>query len=234
MHLVFRLTEHPLRLFDGVESLAGRAIGLAVVGGVRASVYVRDVSEPVRSVGAQLHPGASDLLFGVPAGELAGRHTALEDLWGEFAGEARERLLEADGPERQLELLESLLAARLPRVRALHPAVAHALEWLGPCANVGDVVRQAGWSHRRFIALFRSATGLTPKLYCRLLRFQDAIRRIAANPKASWVDVALEAGYSDQPHLNREFREFAGLTPGEYRALSPPQSHHVPVRPAGS
>ena len=230
MHLVFRLSDHPLRLFESIDDPEGRTISHAIVGGVRASFYVRDVSEPVCSVGAQLHPSASALLFGVPAEELAGRHTPLDDLWGTAAPEARQ-LLQVESPERQLEILEELLAARLPRVRALHPAVAHALERFTTNVSVHEVVREGGWSHRRFIELFRNAMGVTPKLYTRLLRFQRTIRRLAADPRASWVDVALESGYSDQPHFNREFREFAGVTPGEYRALAPSHAHHVPVRP---
>jgi AraC-like DNA-binding protein len=39
--------------------------------------------------------------------------------------------------------------------------------------------------------------------------------------------VALDGGYSDQAHLIREFRSFAGLTPGRYRAVSPEQPNHV-------
>jgi len=230
MHLVFRLSEHPLRLYDAAAGPSGRTLGHAIVGGVRATFYVKDVSEPVRSVGAQLHPGASAILFGAPADELAGRHTPLEDLWGPFAAEARGRLLEAQDPARQMDILEAILAARLPRVRALHPAVAHALERLDAEASVGDIVREGGWSHRWFIEIFRRAMGLSPKVYARLRRFSGAVRRAAGDPDADWADLALDAGYSDQPHFIREFREFAGITPGEYRALAPAQAHHVPIR----
>lgn len=231
MHLVFRLSDQPLQVYDGAEDTSGHTLGHALVGGVRASFYVKDISRPVRSVGAQLHPGASHLLFGAPAGELAGRHIPLEELWGSpAAAEAREKLVEAGNPARQIDLLESLLAARLPRVHALHPAVAHALARFTTGTSVGEVVQEAGWSHRWFITLFRRAMGLSPKAYLRLLRFQGAVRRAAFDQRSSWADIALDAGYSDQPHFNREFRRFAGVTPGEYRALSPAQSHHVPIR----
>jgi len=210
MHLVIRLSNHKLCLFDDVSYCTRREIGYAIVGGARSTYYVRDISEPASSVGAQLLPGASELLFDVPADELAGRHTPLDGLWGHSAVESRERLLEGGSLEQRLDIFESLLVARLPRVHGLHPVVGHALERFTTTADVREVVRQTGYSHRRFIALFSRAVGLTPKLYCRVLRFQRVVELTAAKQSASRVDVALAAGYSDQPHFNRQFREFVG------------------------
>jgi AraC-like DNA-binding protein len=229
MHLVFRLSDHPLRLFNDINDPIGYRVGHTIVGGARASFYVREISQPVSSVGAQLRPGAAELLFGVPAGELAGRHTPLQDLWGPSAVEARERPSEAGGLQRKLDVFEALLAARLPTVRGLHPAVAQALERFTTTADVRQAVKESGYSHRRFIALFQRGLGLTPKLYCRVLRFQEALEQVAAHTAASLVEVALDVGYSDQAHFNREFREFAGVSPGEYRELAPAFPHHVPI-----
>ena len=231
VHLAFRLSDRPVRLFEDPGDLTGRLVGIAVVGGPRVRPYIRDVSPLGRSLGAQLCPGACELVLGVPADKLAGGHSALEDFWGRDAVDLRERLLEADAPEKQLEILESFLAARLPRVHGLNPAVAHALERFATTANVAQVVRETGYSHRRFIALFRHAVGLSPKLYCRLQRFQRALGRMAAEPNAAPVEVALKAGYSDQPHFNREFRDFGGMTPGEYGEFSPMLPYHVPLPP---
>ena len=57
-------------------------------------------------------------------------------------------------------------------------------------------------------------------------RFQQQLVEQAQRP----AEVAITTGFSDQAHFNREFRAFAGLTPGEYLALSPRQRHHVAVR----
>lgn len=227
MHLVFRLSDVPLRIFHETNQ---RVIRHAVVGGARSGPYIRDISVPSASVGVQLYPGTSELLFGVPADELAERHTALDELWGRSAISTRERLAEADSLEEQLDLFESLLASRLPKVRGLHPAVAHALDRFNQTSDVGAVVKQTGYNHRRFIALFSRAVGLTPKLYCRILRFQKVIELASARPPWRLSDLALEAGYSDQPHFNRQFKEFAGMRPGEYQSLSPSSPNHVPLR----
>ena len=227
MHLVFRLADNPLRLFEDAADAAGEFVGDAVVGGARASFYIRDISRPLCSVGAQLRPGAAQALFGIPADELAGRHTQVEDLWGPSVASMREQLAEC-APAQRLDVFEAMLADRLPAVRGVHPAVARALEQFSSTSNVHDVVTASGYSHRTFIALFLRSVGLTPKLFCRVLRFRRALERVSAD-HMSWVDLAGAAGYSDQAHFNREFREFAGVTPGEYRRTSPRFAHHVPI-----
>lgn len=229
MHLVFRLSAEPLRLFDDAGDVQGRTVGRTIIGGARSSFYARDVSMPSASVGAVLRPGAATLLFGGGAGELARRHTRLDSLWGRAADIALDRLLESETAERKLAVLEAVLAARLPRVRGLHPAVAYAIERFHHSESVGVVVGRTGYSHRHFISVFRASVGLTPKEYCRVLRFQRAMRRMSRDPEAPRVELALAAGYSDQAHFNREFRVFAGVTPNVYCRIAPDSPNHLPL-----
>lgn len=227
MHLVFRLSDSPLRLLEGGRP---QSVGRTVVGGARASYYVREVSRPVSSVGIQFHPGAAPLLLGVPAHTLAERHTALEDVWGPVVEELRERLRAERSPSARLALVERWLLGRLRHTRgAVHPAVGLALQRFSAGDGVTDVVDATGYSHRRFIVLFREAVGLPPKVYTRVLRFQEALTRLAARPEQPWSELALDAGYADQPHLHRDFIEFTGLSPGQYRALRPRNPNHVPL-----
>lgn len=232
MHLAVRLTDAPLRLYESPASARPRDVGHAIVGGARAGAYVRDVSGPACSVGAVLRPGAARALFGVPAGELAHHHTALGDLWGDAAVALRQRIAAEPTPARRLARFEALVAARIrrARVRGVHPAIAHALSRFATLhARVDEVTAEIGYSHRRFVDLFRDDVGLTPKLHCRVTRFQAALARLASDPRASGAETALDAGYSDQAHLGRDFKELAGLSPGAYRALAPRWPNHVPL-----
>ncbi len=230
MHLVFRLADHPLHLYEGIDDTRGRTVGLAIVGGACATSYMKNVSRPVRTVGAQLYPGVAQLLFGVPADKLSGVHTPLGDLWGSSADKARQRLADAGSLDGGLDVLESILVGRLPTVRGLHPVVAHALERFSETDLVRDVVSETGYSHRRFIQLFLRAVGLKPKVFCRIIRFQRMLERLDRSPSSSWAGLALNSGYSDQAHFNREFREFAGVSPSQYRDAAPAFPNHVPVR----
>lgn len=232
MHLVFRLSAGPLRILEGGRM---QSVGRTVVGGVRATYYVREVSQAASSVGIQFHPGAAPLLLGVPAHTLADRHTALEDVLGREVDAMHERLRAERTPKERLALVERWLVARLQHTRgAAHPAVTLALQRFAAGNGVSDVVEATGYSHRRFIVLFREAVGLTPKVYTRLLRFQGVLAHLAARPELPWTELALDAGYADQPHLHRDFSEFAGLSPGQYRALRPASPNHVPLPPGRS
>jgi AraC-like DNA-binding protein len=224
MHLVFRLTEHPLRIAASRDE-RGELVASSLVGGARSRYYVRETSAPSCSVGALLHPGVAELLFGATADELAERHTSLEDLWGAPARQARDRILDAATLDGRLAALESILAARLPRVRSMHPAVAAVIDEMRTMPSIAASVQRSGVSHRHFIANFRRSVGLTPKTYLRVLRFQHALQALRGG--AGLAAAAVDAGYSDQSHFNRDFLELAGVTPSTYLRLSPRETNHV-------
>jgi AraC-like DNA-binding protein len=229
MHVAIRLSPEPLTLYDDVSGAHARVVGHSVIGGARSTFYVRSVAERSRSIGAQLYPGAASVLLGVPAAELAERHTPLDDVWGCDAASLRERLATVGGLEAQLQLFEAILSARLSHARALHASTAEALAGFAGGARVAEVVRRSGYSHRTFIAMFRAAVGLTPKTFCRIRRFQRAVELLGRG-QAGLADLAALAGYADQAHFSRDFTAFAGVSPAEYRRLSPDASNHVPIR----
>ena len=76
---------------------------------------------------------------------------------------------------------------------------------------IAEIARDLGWSRRHLTEQFTRAVGVSPKTYARIVRFDRARALIAAG--GSLGDVALDAGYYDQAHLNRDFREFAGAAP---------------------
>ena len=49
MHVVFRLGERPLRLFADRDDREGFVVGAAVLGGIHAGPYLKDVSVPAPS-----------------------------------------------------------------------------------------------------------------------------------------------------------------------------------------
>jgi AraC-like DNA-binding protein len=231
MHLVLRLCDSPpLRIFRRAEDAVGDVVGCAVIGGPRAAPYIKDISSPAPSVGALLRPGAAALIIGAPAAAFSHSHTPLEHVWGAAAvAEMRERLSAARSESSRLDLFEAFLASRLPGMRGINPLIARAVARLDGAGRVGDAVRDCGWSHRQFTKVFRETVGLGPKTYSRLMRFGRTLDRLTAEPQLAWADLAAVEGYADQAHFTREFRAFAGVSPGLYRRIAPASARHVPI-----
>ena len=87
------------------------------------------------------------------------------------------------------------------------------------------------YSRRRLTQLLTAETGHGPKTVQRLARFDTARRHVAARASAgsSLADVAALAGYYDQSHLVRDFREFAGLGPSAWLAAEFPNVQAAPA-----
>lgn len=238
MHVVFRLSGPAVRIFRDGDTDAVQNLGHALASGARTRHYVKEVAS-AESVGVQLLPGAAQVLLGLPADELGEQHVRLDELWGTRAGLIREQLIEAPTPAEKMLRLQTLLLARLQPEQASSTLlmVKHAVAQLKAGIGVRQVATQSGYSHRQFIRLFAQAVGLPPKLYSRVQRFQRALNLMQRTGTEAWLslaDVAMEAGYSDQPHFNRDFREFSGLTPELYRQAPVVSPNHVPVPGAHS
>ena len=58
--------------------------------------------------------------------------------------------------------------------------------------------------------------GVSPKMYARIARFENAMKLKNARPSLDWLSVALELGYYDYQHLVRDFKEFTQRTPNGF------------------
>lgn len=178
----------------------------------------------------RLTPFGARALFGVPMHELTNRVTELDDLLGRSAAELVDRLWDTPGWERRFDLLDDLIAARVAEAAPASEGVAWAWRRLRETqgkASVGGLVSELGWSHRRLIARFREQVGLPPKTVGRVIRFEQVSQLLRDTPEPRLAELALDCGYYDQAHLNRDFREFAGTTPGEYLAARLPEAGGV-------
>jgi AraC-like DNA-binding protein len=126
-----------------------------------------------------------------------------------------ERLAETCATRDRLAILARHLARTAgPADRRLAAAVDMALE--DGRARPGGIARRVGMSRRQLGRLFQERIGIPPKSLGRLGRFQRVLRELDANPRSSLAGVAARTGYFDQPHMSRDFRLFAGTTPGGY------------------
>jgi AraC-like DNA-binding protein len=94
---------------------------------------------------------------------------------------------------------------------------------------IADLVGELGCSNRHLVTRFREQIGLPPKTIGRLMRFRAAVSRLELDDGRRFAEIAQSCGYYDQAHLNREFRQLAGTSPGEFVARMLPDRMGVGV-----
>ncbi len=175
----------------------------------------------IHLVAVRFRPGGLSAFLRLPIHELSNLAVDLACLFGAEIRELEGRLYDAaDQPDEQRRLLDQFLLRHLavPVSHESARAVAAYLE--RGMLRVTDVSRAVGYSVRTVDRLFRQHYGISPKFYARVLRFQAALGRLAANPDgATLAQIAFDCGYYDQSHFTREFLAFAGDTPERYRML---------------
>ena len=169
-------------------------------------------------MGVRLCPAGAYALMDGPVREISELVVDLEDLVGRAADELAERCYDAASVEERLRRAADWVAERVMKARGIDPAVAWAagrIEQSGGAVSIAELRRHTGLSKTRLAEAFREQIGLAPKLYSRVVRFRRATAMLQKGAQPL-IEVALAAGYYDQPHMNAEFRELSGLSPREF------------------
>jgi AraC-like DNA-binding protein len=229
--LIVPLSQDRLHRYAGTADQHGEHHAGGVLQGPQQQATLRDTAGALAVVGAHFRPAGLAAFFGEPAEAFTDRCLPLDSLWPGFGSALREQLHPGGRlaePAVQLDALEGALLGRLRSGAAdgrADPLLAWAWPRLAQGTSIGQLQQASGWSPARFIDQWRSSFGLAPKRHAALLRFN---RLLALGlPARGWAGPALDAGYADQAHLVREFRRFAGFTPGHYQRHATAFSHHV-------
>jgi AraC-like DNA-binding protein len=220
--LAFSLAAGPISaLADPMGNGGGIAPSLLI--GIRSRFSIIDTSKLRSAMGVVFRPGGLHAFLNMPADVFHDKNVSLDLIWGSMVRVLRDRLRTATYPGAKFRELEAALLEHLNERVQLNAAVRYALQEFArkpQMPRVREIAQDAGLSRRRFAQVFREQVGLTPKLYCRLQRFQNALKQIASGASVDWAQLALAAGYCDQAHLAHEFRNFSGLSPSAYLADS--------------
>lgn len=210
----------------------------AVFSGTYSRSFICNALQHEAIMGVHFKPGGAFPFLNTNASDLANTHASLADLWGSAGHELRERLCAAAKPQQRFLIMEKVLRNRLHGATTRQVQMKIALNMFARGGNgvlVRDIARELGLAQRQFIQLFSEHVGLTPKVFCRILRFQRA--RVLAEKLETphWAELALSCGYFDQSHLINDFQEFSGSTPGTYSRQQQQRDarlkdNHLPLR----
>lgn len=206
VNLVFRHSEHGCRAV-----LLGPATERAAVERQAGAEYLA----------IRFRPGQAPRLADVRSSELTNRYVELTHLGGQSIESVAERLrLLPDLASRQRALAELMRDVAPPLVSDVRGRRATLLlEAHGGQLRVDALAEELGLNVRGLERLFLEHFGMTPKRMSRLVRLRNVLGALHSGAFANLAELAQACGYSDQPHLIRDFKALMARLPGEKDAF---------------
>ena len=209
--IVFNLADRFNRLnFAGGVELQPRAL---VAGQMRMGINIQPTGK-VHLFGVRFLPAGAFGFLGSPMSEFTDRIVNASEVFGSGIDSVLQRLADADTFHRRIRLFEELLESYGDRVMKSSSEFAYALDLISddgkPIASVAD---HLGWSERRLERAFKERVGVSPKTFSRIIRFQRLLRLLESDAGLDLAAAAIDCGYYDQPHMNRDFASFAHTSP---------------------
>lgn len=159
----------------------------------------------VDTVGIRFRPGAAAAVLGMSLAGTADRELPL-------ALPILDVLRAHDGVDARLAAAGAWVASLRADAPATRPAVARIVAARGQL-RIEALARELAVPRRTLERRFARELGVSPKTYARIVRLQAVLASLEAGERERAVDLALEAGYFDQPHLLRELRTLTGRRP---------------------
>lgn len=221
-HLVINLAG-PIRLYDSDPAVPPAVFTDGWFMGVWSRRFLIEYQTPVWVVGVHFKPWGISPFVDVPSTELRDRWLPVDAVWGRSLDLMRDRIARATSTDKILQILEEEMRSRLvsapSRGLELVNHTAGRLEASWGAVSVGALTDGAGVSGNHLATQFKSHVGVTPKRLARIYRFARLILSVDALRPVDWSELAQAAGYFDQAHLSKEFKDFTGHTPTAYLTL---------------
>lgn len=182
---------------------------------------------PVRSIGQntmlgiRFYPHAAAIFVHDKAELFNNQVTDYSAIGGKAVNTLYARLQETAQWHTRIELVENFLLQQLGLAEkklgklAVVKNIMNELKQEDFFDNIENLAGRYGITSRYLQKLFLQYTGLTPKLYSKINRFQQSLR-LVTQKEASLTSIAYDCGYFDQSHFIREFKSFTGVTPSVY------------------
>lgn len=206
------------------DGLIGTLLNTGVTGPMVRPMRLRSTGR-VKLLGICFRPGGSYPFFRAPAYALVDQYADAENI---CEGESSQ-LIECIHNEyltvtSRIAAINTYLLDQLGKSKENDLAVTAAIETIERYKGRISIDRLAytlGMSRRNLDRRFKERTGLTPKQFCRNLRFKNVFKSLKTSPHTDLVDVAITGGYYDQAHLINEFKHFTGISPVKYFKSNP-------------
>jgi len=190
--------------------------------GIWNTYHSVDWPSSVRFFGVHFKPGGAYPFLQLPLSEMNSQVVPLDALWGQAAGEIRERLQFAPTVQAGFAILEQLLMTRFSEAPYSLNLVQHAVGEIAQhhgVLSIRALSDQIGFSQNHLGNQFKRFVGIPPKEVARFYRFAHVLRSLGSMQSVDLTHIAHHTHFYDQSHFNRDFLAFTGYSPSEYVEL---------------
>lgn len=171
-------------------------------------------------IAAVLKTETASALLGLPLHEITDSIISLTDIHGRWKNHACEFADSKDDIAR-IKLIENFLIRNMNTKSLYHSYFIRACVAEIRSSRGLDMpfksMEKFNLSERSLQRLFKEHVGLPPKKFSEIVKFENSIALF--NRGKTMTDICYEAGYYDQSHFIKSFKQFTGLTPTEYSTL---------------
>lgn len=163
--------------------------------------------------GIRFKPMVIYSLFGFPVSELKGNTVYLNEIKVQFFKELNKNILTRKTFEERVQAFESFLLNHLKNIRVeFDYRLLDSLEVIYKSYGTKRVENEVAStvSPRQLRRLFQEQIGLSPKDFCRIIRFQSLMNIYARKNR----DIH-HLNYYDQAHFIHDIRKMSGLSPSQ-------------------
>ncbi len=180
------------------------------------------VEESHKAVSIIFQPGGLNRFLNIPMTELFDNGYSARDVIGREIEELLDKSHNTISIDELNSVVQLYFLRKLSQIKEPLPidfALQHLLA--NHNANIDRLAGMACMSICNFERKCKERLGMPAKMYARIARFHKAYKILESKPTVSWTDLAYGAGYYDQMHFIKDFKEFSKLTPTlVYKELS--------------
>lgn len=193
-----------------------------VLYGQFSEVTNRTIGQNFLAFQVVFYPGALYRLTGIPGNELTNEYMDAENVFSSELRNVNEQLFQAAGYPAMIDIANAFVRNLIKKHRKPKLPVDDAFALLlqkNGALPVDRLAREACLSTKQLERRFKERTGVNPKLYARIIRFDKAFRFKNSHPDFDWLRIAVECDYHDYQHLVKDYKEFTGLTPAAFHEV---------------
>jgi AraC-like DNA-binding protein len=194
-----------------------------VVSGLRNSRLTIKPGKIFSLAGVRFNIFGFQNIFYIPSDEFTNRNFDATEVWDKNLLLLHEQLMEIGSPTVKITFLQDWIKSKIQLHNLQEAKVWNklSLKLKNSALPLPRYLSSAmGYSHKHTIKLFKEKCGLPPKMIQRIYRFNNVLMH-AQTPGMNWTSLCHEAGYSDQSHFIKDFKQFTGLTPKMFLAHQP-------------